>query len=70
MFASHMKKLQLANANPSTTVQAFFQTTIPYVNILDHQGTIEQNESKTGVLNVSDQTSLMCVVVLCMDTIW
>jgi len=70
MFASHIKKLLLANANPSTTIQTFFQIIIPYANILNHQGTIEQNKPKIGVLNVSDQTSLMCSVVLCMDTIW
>jgi hypothetical protein len=74
LFGVHTYKLYKETlgyiCNPPTFLQAFFQATISYVDILNHQGaTIEQNVSKSEILNVNDQTSPLCLVVLCMDTI-
>jgi hypothetical protein len=50
-------------------IRAFFQITIPYVDIFNHQGTdVEKNRFQSGFSNVSDQNSPLCWVVLCMDT--
>ncbi len=61
--------LNLFECNPPMAIWAFFQITIPYVDIFDHQRTdVEQNRFKSGFSNVSDQNSPLCLVVLCMDT--
>ncbi len=59
----------LFECNPPMTIQAFFQMTIPYVYIFNHEGTdVEQNRLKSVFSNVSDQNSPLCFIALCTDT--
>lgn len=72
VWCSHVQivrgSFNLFECNPPMAIRAFFQITIPYVDIFNHQGIyVEQNRFKSGFSNVNDQNSPLCLVVLCMD---